>query len=467
MLKKHHLFFDRVVNIGNGLLVIAAFIITDVLDGCFSFSLKSVFANLPIIGLLAVCIITALNSRDFSITSRFLSSGVIFRELAISYMLGFCFYTAIAWVFRLMVLERFCFLQATVLGFCLVCIANLFMHFIFRSARMHEKNFRNVVLVGNSFTLPDMIRTIEGDKALGLRIVAVLNLFNSEEEKLLTHSKYGDLRNIADTLNEQCVDYVFFTVYRQNPALVEKAILLCQERGIEVWLKPDFMSEGVWRARTDFLKKIPLLVFSIGPRTGWAVLIKRIFDFFLGSLLLLISGIPMLFIALLIRTTSPGDAFFLQKRSGVNGRKFVMYKFRTMYSDAEQRRAEINQKNEMKGPVFKMKDDPRITPVGRFLRKYSLDELPQFWNVLKGDMSLVGPRPPLPSEVAQYHGWQRRRLSMRPGITCIWQVTGRNKIADFEQWAKLDLDYIDQWSLWLDFKILLKTFPAVLGGTGS
>jgi lipopolysaccharide/colanic/teichoic acid biosynthesis glycosyltransferase len=174
----------------------------------------------------------------------------------------------------------------------------------------------------------------------------------------------------------------------------------------------------------------------------------------------------MAIIVLLIRLTSKGPALFRQKRIGLNGRKFTMYKFRTMYNDAEQRWSESHLKNEMHGPAFKMKDDPRITPLGALLRKYSLDELPQLWNVVIGDMSLVGPRPPLPLEVSLYRGWQRRRLSMRPGITCIWQVTGRNRITDFNEWVKMDLDYIDRWSLLLDFQILLKTFPAVIKGTG-
>lgn len=144
-----------------------------------------------------------------------------------------------------------------------------------------------------------------------------------------------------------------------------------------------------------------------------------------------------------------------------------MYKFRTMVEDAEQRLAELMEKNEMQGPAFKMENDPRITPLGKFLRKFSIDELPQLWNVFKRDMSIVGPRPPLPDEVKKYDNWQRRRLSMRPGITCIWQVEGRNKITDFNEWTKLDLQYIDHWSILGDFKILLKTVPIVLLGVGA
>ena len=197
-----------------------------------------------------------------------------------------------------------------------------------------------------------------------------------------------------------------------------------------------------------------------------ALILKRLTDIILSLLLVLILALPMLIIAILVCTTTKGSSLFKQERVGLNGRKFTIYKFRTMYDESEQHKAEYNLKNEMYGPVFKMRDDTRITAIGRILRRYSLDELPQLWNVFVGNMSLVDPRPPLPTEVDLYKGWQRRRLSMRPGLSCIWQVTGRNRIDNFEEWAKLDLKYIDEWNLWLDIKILLKTIPAVIKGTG-
>ena len=219
-------------------------------------------------------------------------------------------------------------------------------------------------------------------------------------------------------------------------------------------------------SRVDYLEDIPLFIFSLGPKNEFALMIKRLIDIVMSFLLLIILALPMLIIAILVKKTTEGPALFKQKRMGVNGRRFIVYKFRTMRSDAKQRKVEHTLKNIMKGPAFKMKDDPRITPIGWFLRKYSLDELPQLWNVFIGHMSLVGARPPLPTEVSLYQGWQRRRLSMRPGLTCIWQISGRNKITDFNEWAKLDLQYIDTWSLMLDFIILLKTIPTVLKGTG-
>jgi lipopolysaccharide/colanic/teichoic acid biosynthesis glycosyltransferase len=172
-------------------------------------------------------------------------------------------------------------------------------------------------------------------------------------------------------------------------------------------------------------------------------------------------------VAAAIKLTSPGPVIFRQKRVGLNGRLFDMYKFRSMYSHAELELEKLKELNEMNGPAFKMKDDPRITGVGRFLRRFSLDELPQLWNVFMGEMSLVGPRPPIPGEVSLYERKNRRRLSMRPGLTCIWQVSGRNEIKDFESWVKLDLEYIDNWSLLQDLVLLFRTIPAVIFGTGA
>lgn len=196
--------------------------------------------------------------------------------------------------------------------------------------------------------------------------------------------------------------------------------------------------------------------------------VKRFIDLTGGVFCLVIAAPILVVISLAIRITSPdGAAFYPWRVVGFGGRPFTGYKFRTMVPNADALKARLMAANEMSGPVFKMENDPRITPVGRFLRKYSLDELPQLWSVLKGDMSLVGPRPPLQSEWEHFEPWQRRKLSVKPGMTCLWQVQGRNNIRDFNEWVKLDLEYIDNWSLWLDFKILFLTFLAVFKGTGK
>ena len=195
---------------------------------------------------------------------------------------------------------------------------------------------------------------------------------------------------------------------------------------------------------------------------------KQLVDFFGSLIILLFLSLPMLAIALLVKLTSPGPALFRQQRSGINGRPFTIFKFRTMVTNAEQFKHELAAMNEMSGPVFKITNDPRITPVGKFLRKYSLDELPQLLNVLRGEMSLVGPRPLPVDEVRRFNDFaHRRRLSVKPGLTCLWQIKGRNRITSFDDWVRLDLEYIDNWSLWLDVSILIRTIPVVVLGTGA
>jgi exopolysaccharide biosynthesis polyprenyl glycosylphosphotransferase len=211
-----------------------------------------------------------------------------------------------------------------------------------------------------------------------------------------------------------------------------------------------------------------MLVFRSTPEASWQAVAKRVLDFAGAIGLLILLSLPLLVVALLIRISSPGPVLFRQQRSGLNGKPFTMLKFRSMRSDAEQRKHEIAVLNEMSGPVFKVSNDPRVTPIGRRLRKFSVDEFPQLINVLRGEMSLVGPRPLPVDEVKRFDDLaHRRRLSVKPGITCLWQVSGRNNVTDFRDWVRLDLEYIDNWSFWLDLKILFRTIPVVLLGTGA
>jgi exopolysaccharide biosynthesis polyprenyl glycosylphosphotransferase len=199
---------------------------------------------------------------------------------------------------------------------------------------------------------------------------------------------------------------------------------------------------------------------------AWQRGIKRGIDLVLSAVLLVLLSPILLAIAVAVKLTSAGPALYRWQVVGQGGRPFTGYKFRTMVTDADALKAELLARNEMQGPVFKLTDDPRITRVGSFLRRHSLDELPQLWSVFKGDMSLVGPRPPLQSEYEQFTAYQKQKLAVKPGLTCLWQIRGRNQIRDFDEWVRLDLEYIDHWSLWLDFKILVLTIPAVLRGTG-
>lgn len=278
----------------------------------------------------------------------------------------------------------------------------------------------------------------------------------------------GKLRELARILDTEVIDEVVFAVPGRSPEDFEDALAACDERGVDVLLTvPSAVpSSGHMEIANVTGFNMPLLGLSRTP-TGEARLVaKRALDI-AGSLFGIIMLSPVLiFTALWVKLEDRGPILFQQVRAGRNGRKFPMLKFRSMCIDAEKKKEELMHLNEMDGPVFKIKHDPRITRIGRFIRKTSIDELPQLFNVLIGQMSLVGPRPPLPSEVAQYEPWQRRRLSVRPGITGMWQVSGRNEI-NFEEWMQLDLKYIDSWSLWLDVKILAKTVPVVLLHKGA
>jgi exopolysaccharide biosynthesis polyprenyl glycosylphosphotransferase len=275
---------------------------------------------------------------------------------------------------------------------------------------------------------------------------------------------------LIELVHEHSVSGVLVSARQTQLDRVESVIQLCEIEGVEAWLVADFFTTQIARASFDEMLGQPLLIFRSTPETSWQMLAKNLLDVF-GALVLLIflTVIPVIpLVALLIKLTSPGPIFFRQQRSGLNGAPFTIWKFRTMATNSEQLKHELAAMNEMSGPVFKITNDPRITPLGKWLRKYSLDELPQLFNVLRGEMSLVGPRPLPVDEVKRFNDLaHRRRLSVKPGLTCLWQVSGRNQICDFKDWVRLDLEYIDNWSIWLDLVILLRTIPAVLGANGA
>jgi exopolysaccharide biosynthesis polyprenyl glycosylphosphotransferase len=315
---------------------------------------------------------------------------------------------------------------------------------------------RRVLLVGTDRELGRL------EKSLQLGALGDVEIMDRLDPSRVT---IGDL---TAKLHDHSINAVLIAPRQTLFGHIEQVIQLCELEGIEVWLHADFFQTRISQTTVDDLAGHPMLVFRSGPEATWQAMAKKAIDFVGAAALLLVVGVPFALVAVLVRLTSPGPVFFRQQRAGLNGRPFTMLKFRTMVSNAEQLKQELAQLNEMSGPVFKISNDPRVTPLGRFLRKWSIDELPQLWNVLRGDMSLVGPRPLPVEEVARFDDLaHRRRLSVRPGLTCLWQVSGRNDVRDFKEWVRLDLEYIDNWSLWLDFKILLRTVPAVLTGAGA
>jgi exopolysaccharide biosynthesis polyprenyl glycosylphosphotransferase len=276
----------------------------------------------------------------------------------------------------------------------------------------------------------------------------------------------GRVSELASLLEQHVLDELVFAVPRERLPGMEDAILTAEELGVPVRISLDVMRFGRARLSVSEIAGVPMLALHRTPSDTLELAVKRAFDVMASAALLAILAPLYAAIAVAIKLDSPGPVLFRQRRVGLNGRTFEILKFRSMYVDAEARQEALRAHNEMSGPVFKMSKDPRVTRIGRLIRKASLDEVPQFWNVLRGEMSVVGPRPPLPAEVRQYKRWQRRRLSVKPGITCIWQISGRNEI-DFERWMELDLQYIDGWSLWRDLQICLRTIPALLTARGA
>ena len=328
----------------------------------------------------------------------------------------------------------------------------------------HDRAF---LIVGGGEGARLLLRVLEKHRDLGLRVLGILWPGGSiPEKKIAGYPVLGQASDLLAIVENQVVDEVIFAVPQEDLQKCEDLFLLCKERGITTRILLELFPHSIDKIYVEEFDGLPLLSFSSTSTNELLLMVRRILDMAGSFLLLAILSPLFLLIGFFIRLDSSGPAIYRQIRCGLNGRKFWFYKFRSMIDGAEQQKGGLTPYNLMNGPVFKMENDPRITRVGRFLRKSSLDEIPQLFNVLRGDMSLVGPRPPLPEEVAQYKGWQKRRLSMKPGITGLWQVSGRN-LLDFDDWMKMDLAYIDHWSLWLDLKILLKTIPAVFSRKGA
>lgn len=348
------------------------------------------------------------------------------------------------------------------ISFCLVNLKEKVISEYFRYARQLERNFLNVLIGGVGEMAHRTIELMEQNPQWGYKIcgVVVPESFRDTVD-VLGHRVLGTYSEVSRILGADQYDQVVFAVGKRHLHEVEDAIHACELQGVDAWLVADLFKPGIARAKLEEFHNLPAIVFSTTPEFSWSVLLKSAFDRVGAAVLLILTSPLFLLVPIITKVTSRGPAFFRQKRAGLRGKQFTMFKFRSMRSNAEQQRAELEIFNEMEGAAFKMSNDPRVTRFGRFLRGTSIDELPQLINVLKGEMSLVGPRPLCLCDVDKFKEWQRRRQTMKPGITCLWQISGRSKI-DFETWMKLDLQYIDNWSLTLDFKILLRTIPLVL-----
>jgi exopolysaccharide biosynthesis polyprenyl glycosylphosphotransferase len=376
----------------------------------------------------------------------------------------------LAYLLPLRQLSRAWFILFGLFSALFLVVEKIAVRVIARYVRMKGLNYRTVLIVGTGRRAVDVARMIEGHKYWGYKILGFVSDGHRLSNGWARYRIFGSVPELRALLERgitaEPIDEIVFAVTRKKLDEMKQIFLYCEELGIRARVAMNFFQNRVARIEIEELEGIPFLTFTTTPSNETQLAFKRLLDIAISTSLLILAAPVILIASLGIKLSSPGSIFFKQKRVGLNGRSFTLYKFRTMIADAHLRRNEVDHLNEMNGPVFKAKGDPRVTPIGRILRKFSLDELPQLWNVLRGDMSLVGPRPPIPEEVESYHRWHRRRLSMKPGLTCLWQISGRNEI-DFDRWMQLDLQYIDNWSPTLDFKILLRTIPAVLSGRGA
>lgn len=352
----------------------------------------------------------------------------------------------------------------------LTVLSRLVMRFMLGCARLHGRNLRFMLIVGTNSRAIEFANRLKSKKQLGFSIIGFAD---DEWSGVKAIQETGlqivsDLKNLPEFIRNNVIDEVMICLpMRSFYEQTFQIITMCEEQGLKIRFLPMMFDLKFAKSRTELFDGKVMITFTTGGMIGWTLIAKRVLDVIISSIGILALLPVFLIVSLLVKLTSPGPVFFIQDRVGLNKRRFKFYKFRTMILDAEQKIAELEEFNEASGPVFKIKDDPRITSFGKFLRKTSIDELPQLFNVLKGDISLVGPRPlPVRDYERFYQDWHRRRFSVRPGITCLWQANGRSDI-QFDQWMELDMEYIDQWTLKLDFMILLKTIPAVFKTSGA
>lgn len=359
-------------------------------------------------------------------------------------------------------------LLAGFVGLDWLLLVGLRLAYIEWGPRLREKlgDTEYILLVGTGPRAQELGGLIQESRGAGLRLLGFVHTGEGPPPRLDGSTPVWALADVPRLLRERVVDELLFAISREELERMEDLLLLCEEEGIRTRVELRIFPHLISQVYVEHLRHLPLLTFSSTPENQLHLLVKRVADVVGAGVLLLLLFPLLALLGALVKLTSPGPALYRQQRCGLGGRRFTLYKFRSMVADADERREELAALNEADGPVFKMMNDPRCTPLGRWMRRFSLDELPQLWNVLKGDMSFVGPRPPLPEEVEKYERRQRRRLRMRPGLTCLWALEGRSRLS-FARWMQLDLDYIDTWSLWLDVKIFLRTIPRVLAGRGA
>ena len=393
---------------------------------------------------------------------------VLFMEYLQSTILVIILLLIFYFVFKLYKISRLFLIEFAILGFLLLFLSRLIEYHVFKTYRAKGFNQVNIVIIADESSLP-FIETLLTTKEWGYRIIAIFTASNVIKEKyeksiILLPEQY--LLVLNDLMEVDILDEVLYLKSKVIPSEVRETVRSCEELGVIFSLRYKDSNIKLTNAIKTTIGDEKFLTFINIPHNLFALTIKKIMDITISLFLIIILSPVLLGISLMIKMTSRGPAIFKQTRVGLRGRPFSLYKFRTMIADAESLKKQLEAENEADGPVFKIKDDPRVTTIGKFLRKSGLDELPQLFNILKGEMSLIGPRPPLLVETKSYKRWQLRRLSVKPGLSCFWQIKPDRNSIKFEKWMEMDLAYIDNWSLRLDFIILLKTILTVFQRTG-
>lgn len=404
----------------------------------------------------------AMNYYGFYSAKKSLDIFSIVYKLLICFMICGIVSSAAVFITKNALFSRLYFGIFLVLDYIVLLTEKLILRRMIIDNSQKNETGKRIVIVGLMEKARKLVKDLKEQEDFPPNIVGYVSLDQNYVGEIL-----GTVDQLPDILIQNAVDEVIFALPKDYVGQVEEHIRICEELGVTARMILDFYDLKISKTLLSYIGNLPVLTFHTVSLNEEQLFAKRVVDI-IGSLIgLLFTALAFIIFAPVIKLTSKGPVFFVQKRVGQNGRVFNCYKFRTMVADAEDQLSTLKEENEMHGNMFKMKDDPRVTKIGRFLRAYSIDELPQFYNVLRGDMSLVGTRPPTVSEVSEYELKHRRRLSIKPGLTGMWQVSGRNEISDFEQVYALDINYIDNWTLLLDFKIMLKTIGVVITKKGA
>jgi exopolysaccharide biosynthesis polyprenyl glycosylphosphotransferase len=434
-------------------------------DGFFFFSNKNLLSLFVIIIPVWLIVLYLMQVTEIPRTKRY---RTLFFEYILSALVVALFLLLFYFIFKGFNISRRFLVEFVFLGFFFLFYVRLIEYRFFQTYRAKGFNFINIVIIGDESSI-EFVDLLERNKEWGYRIVAVFSdarFFRNKYGKsiIIIPDKFVDVVN--DLMEKDIIDEVLYLKKKVISSEVRTLVRLCEELGVTFRLRTNEKYPGLTNAFVTNLAHEKFLTFSNIPYEPFALTIKKFMDISISTILLLFLFPLILFIGILIFLTSKGPVIYSQERIGLRGRPFMMYKFRTMVVNADVIKGELRSQNEMDGPVFKMREDPRITRIGKFLRRTGLDELPQLFNILKGEMSLIGPRPPLKEETIHYKKWQLRRLSIKPGLSCFWQVKPERNNIKFEKWMEMDLAYIDNWSLRLDFMIFLKTIRTVFQRSG-